>query len=189
MPTPQRQPAVEPDEQDAIGFVLRLGRALHTYGFPANRLEDAMSRASKKLGIEGQFFSTPTSIFASFGPQEDQRTFLIRVTPGEVNLGKLTALDVITRRVLRGSLAPADGSAKIDWTLDAPPTYGRALTTLAFGLASAGASRFLGRNRVYLRAASCDLVDDRKLHPPSHTKKHEACSGGYSRHFGRDETG
>jgi uncharacterized membrane protein YjjP (DUF1212 family) len=144
MPTPQRQPAVEPDEQDAIGFVLRLGRALHTYGFPANRLEDAMSRASEKLGIEGQFFSTPTSIFASFGPQEDQRTFLIRVTPGEVNLGKLTALDVITRRVLRGSLAPADGSAKIDWTLGAPPSYGRVLTTLAFGLASAGASRFLG---------------------------------------------
>ena len=143
---PQRQLVVEPDAdaQDAIGFVLRFGRALHTYGFPANQLEEAMGKVSEKLGLQGQFFSTPTSIFASFGPQDDQRTFLIRVTPGEVNLGKLTALDVITARVLRGGLTPAEGSAKIDWTLSAPATYGRALTTLAFGLASACASRFLG---------------------------------------------
>jgi uncharacterized membrane protein YjjP (DUF1212 family) len=146
MSSPQRQLVAEPEAgaQDAIGFVLRLGRALHTYGFPANRLEAVMSRASEKLGLEGQFFSTPTSIFAAFGPQDDQRTFLIRVKPGEVNLGKLTALDVIVMRVLRGALTPAEGSAKIDWTLGAPPTYGRALTTLAFGMASAGASRFLG---------------------------------------------
>ena len=53
MSTLQRQIAHEPDAdaQDAIGFVLRLGRALHTYGFPANQLEDAMGKASRKLEI------------------------------------------------------------------------------------------------------------------------------------------
>ncbi|MGH9840868.1 MAG: threonine/serine ThrE exporter family protein [Blastocatellia bacterium] len=146
MSSPQRQlvPETGADAHDAIGFVLRLGRALHTYGFPANQLEETMGKAAATLGLNGQFFSTPTSIFASFGPQDDQRTFLIRVKPGEVNLGKLTALDVIVTRVLRGALTPAEGSAKIEWTLDAPPAYGRAITTLAFGMASAGASRFLG---------------------------------------------
>ncbi|MDX2029584.1 MAG: threonine/serine exporter family protein [Blastocatellia bacterium] len=146
MSTPQRQIAdgVAPSERDEIGFVLLLGRALHTYGFPANRLEEAMGKASEKLGLEGQFFSTPTSIFSSFGKQDEQRTFLIRVTPGEVNLGRLTALDKITARVLRGAISPAEGSAKIEWTLHAPPTYGRGLTTAAFGLASACGSRFLG---------------------------------------------
>ncbi len=146
MSTPQRQLAGEDDAgaQAAIGFVLLLGRALHTYGFPANRLEEAMGKAAEKLGLVGQFFSTPTSIFASFGKQDEQRTFLIRVTPGEVNLGKLTALDKITARVLRGEIAPAEGSEKIEWTLHAPPAFGKPVTTLAYALASACGSRFLG---------------------------------------------
>jgi uncharacterized membrane protein YjjP (DUF1212 family) len=130
--------------QDGVRFVLRLGQALHMYGFPAHRLEETMGRAAEKLGLEGQFFSTPTSIFASFGPQADQRTFLIRVTPGEVNLGKVTALDKIVMRVLRGQLSPAEGAAKIEWTLDAPAVYGEVLTTIAYSLASAAASRLLG---------------------------------------------
>jgi uncharacterized membrane protein YjjP (DUF1212 family) len=146
MPVPQVQLAAEQssESRDGIGFVLRLGRALHTYGFPANQLEDALGKAAAKLGLEGQFFSTPTSIFASFGPQEDQKTFLIRVTPGDVDLGKLTALDVVITRVLRGLITPAEGSAKIEWVLQAPPCYARGLTLLAYGLASAAASRLLG---------------------------------------------
>lgn len=146
MSTPQakliEQPA--PTPHPAIGFVLRLGRALHSYGLPANRLEEIMERAAERLGLQGQFFSTPTSIFAAFGPQDNQQTFLLRVRPGGVNLGRLTALDVVIDRVLRNEITPAEGSAKIDGILNAPPTYGPALTTLAYGLASAAASRFLG---------------------------------------------
>ncbi|MEK7832242.1 MAG: threonine/serine exporter family protein [Acidobacteriota bacterium] len=84
------------ESRDSIGFVLRLGRALHAYGYPAHRLEEVLSRASERLGLLAQFFSTPTSIFASFGKQEEQQTFLMRVTPGEVNLGKLAELDDVT---------------------------------------------------------------------------------------------
>ncbi len=123
---------------------MRLARALHSYGIPAHRLEDVLDSAAKKLGLEGQFFSTPTSIFAAFGKQDEQRTFLIRVTPGEVNLGKLAELDAVAVRVLRAGLAPVAGSALIDAIIAAPPRYGGAVTTLAFGLASAAASRFLG---------------------------------------------
>lgn len=146
MSAPKLQPSHESElvAQDGVRFVLRLGQALHTYGFPAHRLEDTMGRATEKLGLEGQFFSTPTSIFASFGPQADQRTFLIRVVPGEVNLGKVAALDKIVMRVLRGQISPAEGAAKIEWILDAPPVYGEALTIFAYSLASAAASRLLG---------------------------------------------
>jgi uncharacterized membrane protein YjjP (DUF1212 family) len=128
---------------DSIGFVLRLGRALHTYGYPAHRLEEVMSRVSERLRLTGQFFSTPTSIFASFGQQEEQQTFLMRVSPGEVNLGKLAELDDVTTCVLRGPLDPADGSARIESILAAPSRYGGVLRTVAFGMASAAASRFL----------------------------------------------
>jgi uncharacterized membrane protein YjjP (DUF1212 family) len=146
MPTPQPKHEDESiiRSRDAFGFVLRLGRSLHVYGIPAHRLEEVMEKAAEKLGLQGQFFSTPTSIFASFGPQDQQRTFLMRVMPGEVNLGKIAELDDVTTGVLRGALDPAEGSKRIDRILAEPHRYGAALTTIAFSLASAAASRFLG---------------------------------------------
>lgn len=146
MPTPHQKPADESiiGSRDAVGFVLRLGRALHVYGIPAHRLEEVMGKAAERLGLQGQFFSTPTAIFASFGRQDEQRTFLMRVTPGEVNLGKIAELDDVTTGVLRGALDPGEGSKQIDRILAEPHHYGAALTTIAFSLASAAASRFLG---------------------------------------------
>jgi uncharacterized membrane protein YjjP (DUF1212 family) len=150
MPTPHPKTAdgsiVGP--RDAIGFVLRLGRALHVYGIPAHALEEVMEKAAEKLGLQGQFFSTPTSILASFGassgPQDEPGVFLMRVTPGEVNLGKIAELDDVATGVLRGAVDPAEGSKRIDRILAEPHRYGAALTTTAFSLASAAASRFLG---------------------------------------------
>jgi uncharacterized membrane protein YjjP (DUF1212 family) len=132
------------EQRHAVGFILRLGRSLHSYGYAANQLEEVMDQAAGRLGLEGQFFSTPTSIFAAFGPQENQHTFLIRVQPGGVDLGRLAALDRVTRSVLRGDIPPAAGSAEVDRILAGPERYTRLMTTLAFGLASAAASRFLG---------------------------------------------
>lgn len=127
-----------------IAFVLRLGRALHQYGYPAHRVEAVMQRAAQQFELEGQFFTTPTSIFAAFGALEEQRTFLMRVEPGESDLGKLAALDEVTSQVLRGKISPARGAQRIDEILAAPSPYGWPLTIAAFGLASAAASRFLG---------------------------------------------
>lgn len=132
------------ERQAAIGFVLRLGRALHTYGIPAHRLEEVLEQAAEQLRLTSQFFSTPTSIFAAFGAQDEQRTFLLRVEPGEVNLGKIADLDDVTTGVLRGALDPATGSEQIEHILLAPPRYGHTLMTMAYGVASAAASRFLG---------------------------------------------
>jgi uncharacterized membrane protein YjjP (DUF1212 family) len=146
MPTPDQLPTDESiiGSRDAIGFVLRLSRALHVYGIPAHRLEEVMEKAAEKLGLKGQFFSTPTSILASFGRQDEPGVYLMRVTPGEVNLGKIAELDDVATCVLRGALGPAEGSEKIDRILVEPHRYGGALTTIAFSMASAAASRFLG---------------------------------------------
>ncbi|MBK9315895.1 MAG: threonine/serine exporter family protein [Acidobacteria bacterium] len=135
---------VDHGKRSSTGFILRLGRALHAYGYPAHSLEEALGKVSQRLGIEGQFFSTPTSIFAAFGPQDDQHTFLLRVEPGEVNLSKLAELDKVAGEVLRGSLDPEEGSCQIEKILAEPLRYGRFLRAIAFGLASAAASRFLG---------------------------------------------
>ena len=77
----------------AAEFVLRLGRAMQVYGMSARRLEDLLGAAADRLRLTGhQFFSTPTSIMASFGPVGRQRTHMLRTEPGEVNLGKLAEL-------------------------------------------------------------------------------------------------
>lgn len=81
---------------------------------------------------------------ASFGPQDDQRTFMIRVEPAESDLGRLAGVDEITREVLNGRISPVEGSARIGAIEAAPPRYGTLVRTLAFGIVSGGAARFLG---------------------------------------------
>lgn len=127
-----------------ISFVLRLGHALHTSGYAAHRLEEALTLASDRLGLVGQFFSMPTSIMASFGPQDDQQTFLIRVEPSESDLGRLAAVDEVTREVLQGRLTPHDGVRRLEAIHSAPALYGKLSTTIAFGIISASVARFLG---------------------------------------------
>ena len=139
----------------AIGFVLQLARALHTYGYSAPRLEDILVVTSDRLGLEGrQFFSTPTSIMASFGPETEQRTHLLRVEPGDVDLGKLTKLEQVARDVALGQISPAAGSVAIAAIVATPPRYGPLLTALTFGVVSGAASSFLGGGWREMLAAS-----------------------------------
>ena len=85
----RRGPLMDRAEQDAIAFVLKLARGLHAHGYPAHRLEAALERVSRRLGLHGQFFSMPTALFASFGEGGEQRTFQIRVEPGAMDLRTL----------------------------------------------------------------------------------------------------
>lgn len=128
----------------AIGFILRLARALHTYGYTAQALEEMMAISSRRFGLAGEFFSTPTSIFAAFGAHERQRTYLLRVEPGDVDLGKLARLDQVTVGVLRGQLTPVEGSDRIDRIVSDPPIFGPVMRTAAFGIASGAAARLFG---------------------------------------------
>jgi len=128
----------------AVDFVLRLGRGLHRYGYPAHRLEETLGGAARRLGLEGQFFSMPTALFASFGAYDSQRTFQIRVAPGDVELGRLARLDAIGAEVADGRRSPADGARALDEVMAASAPYGAVLTTAAFALTSAAAARFFG---------------------------------------------
>jgi len=126
----------------ARDFILKLGRGLHAYGYPAHRLEDALAGVAERLGIQGHFFSMPTALFASFEDPDGQRTYQIRIEPGGVNLEKLTLLDEAASAVAQGRLSPSEGGARLDVIMSAPPRYGPLATTLAFAVASGAASRF-----------------------------------------------
>ncbi|MGH7730325.1 MAG: threonine/serine exporter family protein, partial [Candidatus Eiseniibacteriota bacterium] len=134
----------DPGELTARAFILELGRALHEAGAPAHRIEDAMSVLARRIGVEGQFFTAPTSIFASFGPPEEQRTAMMRVEPAGVNLGRLSRLDELIREVEEGRLGPEDAIVQLRAASAEPERYGPLLSVACFGLASAAVARFLG---------------------------------------------
>jgi uncharacterized membrane protein YjjP (DUF1212 family) len=136
--------SAEGARRSAQDFVLKLGRGLHTYGYPAHRLEEALGQVCHRLGLDGQFFSMPTALFASFGQGDEHRAFQIRVDPGGVDLGKLSRLDESRALVAGGHLDPDEGARRVEEILAAPPAYGPWLTTAAFALASATACRFFG---------------------------------------------
>jgi uncharacterized membrane protein YjjP (DUF1212 family) len=131
-------------DADAIGFVLALGEALHRYGATAPRLEEALTQVAAAMDLEARFFSTPTSILASFGPAHDGRSCLVRVQPGEVQLEKLTLLDAVVDETLRERIAPAAARARVEAVLARAPPYGAGLSLLCYGLASAAAAVFFG---------------------------------------------
>jgi uncharacterized membrane protein YjjP (DUF1212 family) len=125
-------------------LILELARALHEAGAPSHRVEDAMAAVAPRLGVEGQFFTTPTSIFASFGPVDAQRTAMLRVEPGSPNLARMSALDALIDQVRSGHLDARHGLRRLRAIARAPMPYGPALTVLCYGVSAMAVARFLG---------------------------------------------
>ena len=131
-------------DHESTAFLLRLGRAFHALGHPSHRIEEMLGDAAERLELEGQFFTTPTSIFAAFGAQDQQRTFLVRVEPGDLHLERLGRVQVIAEDVLSGRRTPRQGLDALDAMDREPPRWSAGVSALAFGVAGAAAALFLG---------------------------------------------
>jgi uncharacterized membrane protein YjjP (DUF1212 family) len=153
-------PLTPETENDAIAFLLRLGRSLHSLGHSSQRVEETLLDAAARLGLHAQFFTTPTSIFAAFGDVERQRTYLSRVEPGDLHLERVGRVQSIARDVLEGRLPPRDGVLALEALEREPARWGLGVTTLAFGIAGAAAALFLGGglNEVAMAAAMAMLT-------------------------------
>ncbi len=130
--------------RDVTAFLMSLGRALHRFGAPAHRLEEALTRVSGRIGREGQFFATPTALFGSFGDGPDSETRLARADTGDVDLARLSDLDELLGALDRREVPLAAAQSHLEAILARPARYGDGLTTLCFGTASAAACRFFG---------------------------------------------
>ncbi|MEP6780264.1 MAG: threonine/serine exporter family protein, partial [Gemmatimonadaceae bacterium] len=139
---------------DATQFLLELARALHVYGTPANRLETALENVATRLGLEAQFFSTPTSIMVGIGQSPAQHVHLLRVEPGAPNLGHLSQLSDITRDVVEGKSNPVEGLRRINELLVAPLPWSTSLRLIAFVLSSAAIACFLKVNTIDVAIAA-----------------------------------
>ncbi len=102
-----------------------------------------MGRAAQHFDLDGEFFSTPTSIMATFRIGEDTKTTVLRVHSSDVDLTKLIELDRLVGD-LGPDVEPADALARVKAIDEAPVPYRRALTVVSFGFVSASAARFFG---------------------------------------------
>lgn len=136
-------PAADPAADERVPFVLELASALHEAGHATHRLEEGLDATAGRLGIRGQYFVTPTSIFASFGAGTAQQTFMIRTAPKPPDLGRLARVTAIAQAVVRGAMSLAEGRARLARVADRPPPTAPGLV-VANGLAAAAAARFLG---------------------------------------------
>lgn len=130
------------------GFVAELASRLHAYGTTAQRLEGAVEGVAHRLGLDCEVWSNPTGLILSFADpvrgQQNGITRVIRLEPGEQNLGRLAATDAIAEDVLAGKLDPAAGHLAL-LALDRPPSRrASVLSALSFGLSAAAVAGLLG---------------------------------------------
>lgn len=132
-----------------VDFLVELARRLHMYGTSAQRLEGAVGQVARRLEIDAEIWSNPTGMILSFPDPERgpayTMTRVIRLEPGEQNLGRLAAADGIAEDVLAGRRQIADGLQAMR-ALDHPPgRFARPWTIFSFGLASASVTGLMQR--------------------------------------------
>ncbi len=145
---PQREPDVPRGaaHDEVVAFILDLGRALQQYGTPAHQIEATLAALCEKVGRRGEFLSTPTSLMAMIErrPGAESTAHLVRVDLGAVQLDKLSRVDEVAERVVRGKLSFAEAGRQIKEVDRAPSLYGPALKLPAYGMASAAVALSLG---------------------------------------------
>ena len=143
-----------PARTEPVGFLLRLSKALHTYGLPAYELEQTMNGCAEALGYGIQCMSLPTSISMTLlPPASTPQTYLIRVAPGEVNLDKLRRTTDIAQLVIDGHLSSVEGAARLKLVSQSKPEYPGWIIILAFALVSASIARIFSGGLLEMLAA------------------------------------
>ena len=126
-----------------VRFVVELATRLHIYGTTAQRLEGAICAVSTRLGLRCDPWSSPTGLILSFSALESpdvlaNNTQVIRLAPGDVDLGKLCEVDAIAEQVLLGEKSVEDAVLALH-ALDEPTRMSKlkqALSIPSFGLTS-----------------------------------------------------
>ncbi len=139
-PLPPSDPTMRRREK----LVLTLAKLMAAYGIPAYRLEEAAAGCARHLGLDAQFFATPTAVFAAIGEPGEQRTHLLRLEPGEVNLHKQSQVDAVLRDLLADAVEVDAAMARLDAIVAEPSPYGPVLMVAAQACASATAAVFFG---------------------------------------------
>ncbi|KAF8195737.1 DUF1212-domain-containing protein [Mycena galopus ATCC 62051] len=119
-------------------FLLKLARALMTFGAPSHRIESQLIAAARILEVEAEFIHLPGVIICSFGDQElgCSETHFIKCG-GRLSLGALHTVHVVYRKVVHDEISAKTASDDLEDLLNEPPMYSiLQRCTLAFFLSA-----------------------------------------------------
>ncbi|KAG2013515.1 DUF1212 domain membrane protein [Coprinopsis cinerea AmutBmut pab1-1] len=105
-------------------FLLKLARALMTFGAPSHRIESQLIAAARILEVQAEFIHLPGVIICSFGEQETggSETHFVK-SNGRLALGLLHKVHLIYRSVVHDEISATQAIQKIDALLKEPPLY------------------------------------------------------------------
>jgi uncharacterized membrane protein YjjP (DUF1212 family) len=115
-------------------FLLRLARALLTFGAPSHRIESQLQDCAQILDVKAEFVHIPSLIICSFyDPEfEGPNTQLVQVN-GALDLGILHQIHLIYRDVVHDEISAKVGTTLLNELLVSKPIYGPyALMTFSF---------------------------------------------------------
>lgn len=131
-----------PERHKPIGFMLRLVKALHTYGVPTYELENLMAKVANQLDYGVQIIAVPTSITMTFMQDEDNpQTYVIRSNSGEVNVEKLRSTMEIAHSVINKELSAEEGAQELLEVNKSKPVHNKMWMVFSFSLVSASIAR------------------------------------------------
>ncbi|KAK4699716.1 hypothetical protein P7C70_g6543, partial [Phenoliferia sp. Uapishka_3] len=105
-------------------FILKLAKALMTFGAPSHRLESQLNATAKVLDVDAQFVHIPSVVMASFGDADTHtsETKFVKASGG-LNLGMLHDVHGIYRAVVSDEIGVEEGSIALTRMLQAEPIY------------------------------------------------------------------
>ena len=144
-----------PSRKDPVGFILRLTKALHTYGVPAYELEQTINACAAAMDLGVQCLSTPPAITMTLlPPNEPPETYVIRVAPGEVNMERLQKTTQVAQQVIAQEISSIEGQKILKKIDKSKPLYSPGIIVLAFAMVSAGIARIFSGGAAEIVAAS-----------------------------------
>jgi uncharacterized membrane protein YjjP (DUF1212 family) len=132
--------------QKSVDLILEFGEALHNYGATSYKLEQALQNISKKLGMEGEFFSTPTLLISSLKNDHEIKTYVKRVYSSDLDLRKLTLLDSLGDKLIDGEIDIEEAYRKLKIIRNLKDPYSGLIEIIAYGLIGVCASVFFNGN-------------------------------------------
>ncbi|KAK3899263.1 hypothetical protein C8A05DRAFT_46621 [Staphylotrichum tortipilum] len=124
-------------------YLIKLCRALMTYGAPTHRLEAYMRMSARVLGIEGQFLYLPDTMIISFDDSNTHTTEVKILRAGQgLDFGRLRDVHEIYKEVVHDRMGVDEATPLLDEITARKPKYPVWLRILLYGIASACVAPF-----------------------------------------------
>lgn len=124
-------------------YLIKLCKALMTYGAPTHRLEAYMRMSSRVLGIEGQFLYLPDTMIISFDDSNTHTTEvkILRASQG-IDFGRLRDVHTIYKDVVHDRMGVEEATMRLHDVTERKAKFPVWFRIILYGIASAMVAPF-----------------------------------------------